>query len=54
MTARQLPTDESPLFLSMKEGMGFYRVRYRFSLLEQLLDQGLDRLAAYRTVRPCQ
>lgn len=40
-----LPADVTSVFVN-EGGHGFYRVRYRNSLLEQLLDQGLDRLAA--------
>ncbi len=40
-----LPADVTSVLVN-EGGHGFYRVRYRNSLLEQLLDQGLDRLAA--------
>ncbi len=40
-----LPDGVTSLFVN-EGGHGFYRVRHRAPLLEQLLDQGLDRLAA--------
>lgn len=40
-----LPAGVTSVFVN-EGGHGFYRVRYRNPLLEQLLDQGLDRLAA--------
>ncbi|MGC4097702.1 MAG: M1 family metallopeptidase [Nitrospira sp.] len=43
-TTLQLPTGVTSVFVN-EGGHGFYRVRHRAPLLEQLLDQGLDRLA---------
>lgn len=40
-----LPAGVTSVFVN-EGGHGFYRVRHRAPLLEQLLDQGLDRLAA--------
>jgi puromycin-sensitive aminopeptidase len=40
-----LPAGVTSIFVN-EGGHGFYRVRHRTSLLEQLVDQGLDRLAA--------
>lgn len=40
-----LPDGVTSVFVN-EGGHGFYRVRHRVPLLEQLLDQGLDRLAA--------
>lgn len=44
-TTIDLPAGVTALFVN-EGGPGFYRVRYRAPLLQQLLDQGLDRLAA--------
>lgn len=44
-TRIELPTGVTALLVN-EEGAGFYRVRYRAPLVQQLLDQGLDRLAA--------
>jgi puromycin-sensitive aminopeptidase len=41
----ELPVGVTSVFIN-EGGHGFYRVRHRAPLLEQLLDQGLDRLAA--------
>ncbi len=40
-----IPAGVTSVFIN-EGGHGFYRVRHRAQLLEQLLDQGLDRLAA--------
>jgi puromycin-sensitive aminopeptidase len=44
-TSIELPVGVTSVFIN-EGGHGFYRVRHRAPLLEQLLDQGLDRLAA--------
>ena len=44
-TSIELPAGVTSVFIN-EGGHGFYRVRHRAPLLEQLLDQGLDRLAA--------
>jgi puromycin-sensitive aminopeptidase len=44
-TSIELPVGVTSVFIN-EGGHGFYRVHHRGPLLEQLLDQGLDRLAA--------
>ncbi len=48
-----IPAGVTSVFVN-EGGHGFYRVRHQAPLLEQLLDQGLDRLGGHRTVCPCQ